>query len=260
MHFGVFISVASHIVLVALALFGAPKLFDTPSIASIEVDLVRPEEVERPPEKAPEKPKDQKPDWLPEQSAAPQQTARQQETAKPPQATKQQEKPKPPEAQQPQQSPPQQQAEAEPQTPTPPPDQQPQQPSIFDPANIPALMNLPTAPDKNFDAEAMTQANLADEDRAALKARIKTCWKLPPGVSASQAARVVVRISLRRDGSLAADPLLIEAPASRDGPVILQTAMRALKDCQPYAFLPADKYREWRLLDLSFSPRDMAGG
>lgn len=243
MRFGVFISVASHIVLVAVALFGAPKLFDTPSIASIEVDLVRPEDVEKPPEKEPEKPKDQKPDWnpLPQQSAAPQQTARQQETAKPPQATKQQ-------------------AKAEPQTPTPPPDQQPQQSSIFDPANIPALMNLPTAPDKNFDAEAMTQANLADEDRAALKARIKSCWKLPSGVSASQAARVVVRISLRRDGSLAADPLLIEAPASRDGPLILQTAMRALKDCQPYAFLPADKYREWRLLDLSFSPRDMAGG
>ncbi len=72
--------------------------------------------------------------------------------------------------------------------------------------------------------------------------------------------RVVVRVSLRRDGSLAADPLLIEASASREGPLLLQTAVSALKDCQPFGFLPADKYREWRLLDLSFSPRDMAGG
>ena len=59
---------------------------------------------------------------------------------------------------------------------------------------------------------------------------------------------------------LAGDPVLIEASASRDGPVVMQAAMRALKDCQPFAFLPADKYGEWKVLDLSFTPRDMAGG
>src|SRR5215212_276778 len=47
---GIAISVLTHIVLVALALFGTPKLFDMPSSASIEVDLVRPEEVNPPPE------------------------------------------------------------------------------------------------------------------------------------------------------------------------------------------------------------------
>jgi hypothetical protein len=40
----------------------------------------------------------------------------------------------------------------------------------------------------------------------------------------------------------------------------MQAAIRTLKDCQPYAFLPADKYREWKVLDLSFSPREMTGG
>jgi hypothetical protein len=40
----------------------------------------------------------------------------------------------------------------------------------------------------------------------------------------------------------------------------MQTAIRALKECQPFGFLPADKYREWKVLDLSFTPRDMAGG
>jgi hypothetical protein len=54
--------------------------------------------------------------------------------------------------------------------------------------------------------------------------------------------------------------VLIEASASRDGPVVMQTAIRALKECQPYSFLPADKYGEWKILDLSFTPRDMAGG
>src|SRR5438128_2612514 len=65
MRAGVFISGASHVVLVALALLGTPKLFDNPELASIEVDLVRPDEAElkeKPPEeKPPEKPKDDKP-------------------------------------------------------------------------------------------------------------------------------------------------------------------------------------------------------
>jgi hypothetical protein len=70
----------------------------------------------------------------------------------------------------------------------------------------------------------------------------------------------VMRVAFRRDGTLASEPVLIEASASRDGPVVMQTAIRALKECQPYGFLPADKYREWKVLDLSFTPRDMAGG
>ena len=51
MRSGVLISAVSHIALVALALFGTPKLFDNPQLAAIEVDLVRPEEVERPKER-----------------------------------------------------------------------------------------------------------------------------------------------------------------------------------------------------------------
>ncbi len=137
---------------------------------------------------------------------------------------------------------------------------QPPTPSIFDPANIPALLNLPTAPDKGFDAEATTTANLSGDERAAFKAHLRKCWRLPEGMTAAQTTRVVLRIHLKRDGGLAAEPLLIEASASRDGPVLLQAAIRTLKECQPYAFLPADKYREWRILDLSFSPREMAGG
>ncbi len=126
--------------------------------------------------------------------------------------------------------------------------------------NIPALLDLPNAPDKGFDSEATTTANLSAADKAAFKAHLKKCWTLPGGMSPAQSTRVVLRIYLRRDGRLAAEPVLIEASASRDGPLLLQAAIRTLKDCQPYGFLPADKYREWRVLDLSFSPREMAGG
>jgi hypothetical protein len=59
---------------------------------------------------------------------------------------------------------------------------------------------------------------------------------------------------------LAGEPMLIEASASRDGPRLMQAAIRSVKECQPYAFLPPDRYREWKSLDVTFSPKEMAGG
>ena len=250
MRTGVLISGVSHVVLIALALLGTPKLFDNPPLGVIEIELVRPEEAEppkeKPPdEKPPEKPKDDKP--------APFDPFTPQTTEPPPQAA---EKPQP----QPKAPAPTQQAMG-PQIPSPAPaPPQPTTPWIFDPVNIPALMNLPNPPEKGFDSEATTTANLSDNEKAAFKAHLKKCWRLPDGMTPAQTTRVVLRIFLKRDGGLAADPLLIEASASRDGPVLLKAAIRTLKDCQPYAFLPPDKYREWKVLDLSFSPRDMAGG
>ncbi|MGL4559983.1 MAG: cell envelope biogenesis protein TolA, partial [Afipia sp.] len=61
-------------------------------------------------------------------------------------------------------------------------------------------------------------------------------------------------------GRLAAEPLLIEASASEKGPALMRSAMDALDKCQPYAMLPADRYDQWRMLDLRFSPKDFKGG
>ncbi len=61
------------------------------------------------------------------------------------------------------------------------------------------------------------------------------------------------------DGKLAAEPFLIEASASAKGPALMQGAIGALQACQPYALLPADRYGEWKVLDLSFTPRDFSG-
>ena len=60
------------------------------------------------------------------------------------------------------------------------------------------------------------------------------------------------------DGRLAAEPVLIEASASMKGPLLMQSAISALQACQPYAMLPPDRYGEWKVLDLSFTPQDFA--
>jgi hypothetical protein len=40
---------------------------------------------------------------------------------------------------------------------------------------------------------------------------------------------------------------------------LVKSAMSALQACQPYKMLPADKYGEWKVMDLPFSPRDFGG-
>jgi hypothetical protein len=122
------------------------------------------------------------------------------------------------------------------------------------------LLDLPNAPDKGFDSEATTAAALTADERAAFKVHLRKCWKRQDASALSPTTRVVLRVYLRRDGQLASDPVLIEARSPRDAKVLMDTAMRAIKDCQPFGFLPQDKYGEWKMLDLSFTPRDMAGG
>jgi hypothetical protein len=246
-----------HVVFVALALFGTPKLFDDTVSRPIEVEIVRSEDL--PPEKAEEPPKETAKAEKPKEPGEPEKdkpapwdplpnTAEAALQPKPDQSA-----PKPNERQAGAQ---QQVLQPQPQQPQ---SQQPREPSIFDPANITKLMNLPNAPESGFDSESTTSANISDDDKAVFRSHLRKCWKLPSSVS-SPTTRVVLRVYLRRDGKLASEPVLIEASASRDGPVVMQTAIRALRECQPYGFLPAAKYSEWKVLDLSFSPREMSGG
>lgn len=84
------------------------------------------------------------------------------------------------------------------------------------------------------------------------------CSKLPASLAASDDIRVKLRVFMTQDGKLATDPVLIEASASMKGPLLMQSAISALQACQPYAMLPADRYGEWKVLDLSFTPKDFA--
>jgi hypothetical protein len=91
-------------------------------------------------------------------------------------------------------------------------------------------------------------------------AHLKTCSVLPSGISRDDKVRIVLRVALQPNGILAAAPALIEASASAKGPLLMQAAIKAIETCQPYSMLPADKYNEWRVLDLAFTPQDFGGG
>jgi len=153
--------------------------------------------------------------------------------------------------------------------PQPQPRPQPRPPdrSPFDPATLADIFRgspvapaqaIPDAAASGFDAPADQIADLPQGDVAAFKAHLKKCLTLPAGVTAAEKLRVVFRIGLKRDGALSAPPTLVEAPASPNGPAMVRSVMQALRQCQPYGFLPVEKYNEWKMLDLSVTPSDMA--
>ena len=122
----------------------------------------------------------------------------------------------------------------------------------------PASAQGATKGDDNFDAPATEAADIASTLIAAFRRHLKTCSKLPASLSGADDVKVKLRVLMTPDGRLAAEPILIEASASMKGPLLMQGAIRALQACQPYAMLPADRYGEWKVLDLSFTPQDFS--
>lgn len=87
------------------------------------------------------------------------------------------------------------------------------------------------------------------------KNSVRKCWHTPAEAADDARVKVLIRVALRRDGRIAGEPTLVQAIATPAGPAVVKSAMSALDQCQPYASLPADKYKEWRLLDIAFSAK-----
>ena len=113
----------------------------------------------------------------------------------------------------------------------------------------------------SFDAPAIDKPNIASDDITAFHNHLKRCSTLPAGVNTTDDVKAVLRIYLKPDGTLAAPPQAIRIEGvSRGGGALYQSAVAALRKCQPYNMLPPDKYNEWKVFDLSFTPQNFGGG
>jgi hypothetical protein len=121
-------------------------------------------------------------------------------------------------------------------------------------------LGLPARPGDDFDTAAFSAAKVSTDDVAKFREHLKTCSVLPAAIAPNDRITIRLRANFLPSGTLASTPLLIEASASAKGPLLMQAAIEGLRACQPYAVLPADKYDEWKVLDLSFTPRDFRGG
>lgn len=87
-----------------------------------------------------------------------------------------------------------------------------------------------------------------------LKQQIERCWNINAGLDGAAKLIPVFEFQLNRDGSLRGEPRLVNpdgAPAFQDA---ANSALRALKACQPYRDLPPDMYVHWENWRFRFDP------
>jgi hypothetical protein len=224
-------SVLVHLGFVGAIVFAERRQLPPSELRSIDVDLVRPEELE---------PKKDEPPKAAEPPEQPKQSEKKPEPAKQPEPKKAEPAKKEPQVSKPTKSAkaaPSEDSESEP----PPREEKPAKPDI--PQGGPA---------------GEGKSKLTPEEIASLRAQIQKCWKLPVGIPGIMGLEVVLRVPFGSKGQLAGDPVLLQAPAHERGPMLVGIALSALKGCYPFQ-LPAAKYADWKSLDLKFNATGMMG-
>jgi colicin import membrane protein len=144
------------------------------------------------------------------------------------------------------------------------------QQQVFDPNRIAALLDKRSPQRQAATGDTLNQtaslglptgaaATLSQSEIDALRAQIQACWNPPAGALEAKDLIVQVRLRLQKDGSLSADPVLLNRGSHPVFQIAAESALRAIKRCQPYK-LPAHKYEIWRDVEVTFDPRDMFRG
>lgn len=107
-----------------------------------------------------------------------------------------------------------------------------------------------------------TDMTVSEKD--AIRQHILQCWRVPAGAAKPEELIVVLRIELEKDGTLKSPPTVIRTGSSSFGSntfsrASADAASRAVVRCQPYDFLPLDKYESWDDITFTFNPGAMIG-
>jgi outer membrane biosynthesis protein TonB len=103
-------------------------------------------------------------------------------------------------------------------------------------------------------------AQLSQNEIDALRARLRDCWNLPAGAADAKDLNVEVRILLKQDGSLSADPRVLNRSSNPFFQIAAESALRAVRTCAPFSFLPVAKYEAWKDIEINFNPEFMFRG
>ena len=141
----------------------------------------------------------------------------------------------------------------------------------FDPSQISALLDklpdeqprrvAPTQPQRGATPGATGPLTISEID--AFRGQVERCWSVDLGGANASDNIVRVRVFLRRDGSLAGEPTVINSSRRGSGDAQFAAAsgraIRAVIRCAPYR-MPAAKYDVWQEIEMNFDPSQMLGG
>ncbi|WP_417490655.1 hypothetical protein [Maricaulis sp.] len=120
------------------------------------------------------------------------------------------------------------------------------------------------APDQGAERSAVGTGASNTADLATLiRSQTYRCWRTVADMPNPETLGVVVEVRLNRDGSLSGPPRVkdlgrIQASGNSFWLTAAERAQTAVLDCAPYS-LPADRYSQWRLIEVNFHV-DLAAG
>jgi len=108
-------------------------------------------------------------------------------------------------------------------------------------------------------ASQLDVARISAGVQQAIQAQIERCWSAPAGARSAETLIVKIQISLRRDGSLARLPKVMDEQRMVQDQVFraaAEAARRAVQKCAPLD-MPRESYEVWREVVLNFDPSSM---
>lgn len=140
----------------------------------------------------------------------------------------------------------------------------------FNPNEIAALLDRRAPSRKQNSGEQKSDATLGvakgDQNQLsmdeimALTRHVEKCWNVLPGVGNIQAGMVELRIRMNPDGTLAAQPQVLNSANGAGFQALAEGAVRAVIACQPYKMLSAGKYPVWKDMIFNFAPAQLVRG
>jgi len=87
------------------------------------------------------------------------------------------------------------------------------------------------------------------------------CWTPPPAMPEGDVYVAEIKVVFNADGSLSARPVLLNPPTDPAWRAHAESAMRAVKKCDPLHVPPeyAPYFNEWKVETIHFDPRDTQG-
>ncbi|MCW5682397.1 MAG: hypothetical protein KF794_12290 [Xanthobacteraceae bacterium] len=140
----------------------------------------------------------------------------------------------------------------------------------FDPDEIANLIDRRDPTRKQITGEKKTNATLGTktgdsnqlsmDELIAFTRHLEKCWNLLPGVGNMERAVVQLRVQLKLDGSLSAQPQVLNRGVGPAFATTAETALRAVNACAPYKMLRPEKYNVWRDMIIDFVPPETTRG
>ncbi|MGQ0456243.1 MAG: cell envelope integrity protein TolA [Hyphomicrobium sp.] len=104
--------------------------------------------------------------------------------------------------------------------------------------------------------DTVLSAREQDLLKGMIKSQLNECWRITGAGGGAAMPVVTLRWRLKPDGYLDGVPQVQSAPGDPAGQIAAETAVRAVKTCEPFK-LPSESYHTWRELTWTFDPNGM---